>query len=440
MEVAIILVSCVVLAAYFVLILKSPKYVFFGVFLVRPLIEFLRVSIDSETARLIINGIGIVIPTSLLLVMLFQNQLFSKFNMLVLAFMLVVLASSFINEISSNSAEIAIRIISPFVMLIFPQTVIKSEDDLKKFFRIIAISSVFVLLAVLLDWDRTNINYLRGWVQDAVVTSGGGLRPRLAAVFGVPTATAFWLFQFFAVTFFLFEVESRLYRWAYLALCALMLIPMYFTFSRAAWIACFVLVLSYYLFEARYRIALVIGATVLVFSVFLLPDVLLRIQSISTVQTRITSWTGYLGSVFSQGFAPMIVGLGWIDLPAKNVLSGDLFSPGSTGIVENSYLYLLVGAGVIAFVLFWMIFVSLGHKAWTIKGKTERVVWRKLAAWGLGLIGAWFIMGMSGDVISYVVINWYFYALFGCIIAVSTNRAGMGKSNGNAFGYKVNAR
>jgi hypothetical protein len=413
----------ILIVIFIVLLLRSPKYLFFFILLVRPFIELFRINNSNEQLRLIVNGIGIIVPACLFLLMVVQNQIFKKHNLIIMLFMIAILLSTIINEPSARSFEMAVRIISPFVFLMFPQTIIKTEDDLRNYFRIIAISSIFVLLAVALDWERTNIHSLGGWIQGTIATYEGGAQPRMAAVFGVPTTTAFWLFQFYAVSFFLFTTEKRLIRWPYLLLCLLILIPIYFTYSRAAWLGCFVLVILYLFLLGHHRKALAVGAAITGLSVFMLPNILLRIQSLDSVQSRIIYWIGYVRMVFSQGLLSSLFGVGWVGLPDKNLFSGDIYDAGSTGIVENSFIFLLAGAGVISIAIFTIIFFKLARKAILIKKKGKSIFIRKYAAWCIGMISAWLIMSMSGDLVSYVIINWYFYAFFGGLLAIARNSA-----------------
>lgn len=398
---------------------RFPKQIFLIIFLFRPLLEMSRLLKEgSEFVQWIINGVGVVVPFILLFVLVFHKKILLRQNLFLIAFIGVILLSSLTHEKSLEVAEILIRLISPLILIIFPQAIIQSEKDLKTFLQIIAISTFFVLVAVTLDWERTNIHPIYGWVQDAIILKSGEIQNRFAAVFGVPTTTAFWLFQFFAVTYFLFETDRSLKRWLWMGISILLLYPLFLTFSRGAWLACWVLIFSYSLLKGR---VIKIGAWIIgivTLAAIILPDIIYRLGNPTNIKGRLEFWYGYLHAMVSQGILPWVTGLGWANLPEKNLLSGHLFRYGSTGLVENSFIFVLVGAGLLALIIFIIIFLNLARWAWWLKMNGDTSFIRDYGIWTLSMLGAWFVMSMSGDMVLYVVINWYWYAFFGCSLAL----------------------
>lgn len=396
-----------------------PKQALWLIFFVRPLLEASRlIKNDQGVVQGIINAAGVLVPAVLFGALLLRGRLFDKGSRLAWGFMLVFLLASLSHGLNAESGTLLLKVLLPFSLLLFPALAIGSEEDVKKFLRLVGYSSLIVIVLVLLDWSRTNVNPVYGWVQDIIPLKGGGARNRLASVFGVPTTTSFWLFQFLAVCYFLFETERSSRRWLWLGLCAALSVPLYLTFSRAAWIGMAVLVALYnFLKGRRFRIAvggLAFGAA----AVWFLPNLLYRMQNLATWKWRLLFWEGYLKSLSEGNALGWLIGAGLSGLPEKNVYSGSLFKYGSTGLIENSFVFVLVGAGIVAALLFVCLFVSLAKTARRLSRTSISPFVRDFGRWSLAMLAAWFIMGMAGEMVTYAVINWYFYAFFGCLLAL----------------------
>jgi hypothetical protein len=417
-----VLALAVLLASFsfFVLICwRYPDYVFWMVFLLRPLLDMTRLlKGQGLMVRWLINGIGVMVPVALLLVLILHKKLMFKENAIFLLLIGAILLSYFFHEMTAESGEMLIRILTPFAFILFPQVFIKSEEDVKTFLRLVAVSTVFVLIAICLDRSRTNVHPLSGWVQDAIMLKGGGIQNRFAAVFGVPTVTAFWLFQFFAVTYLMFEIEKFPKRWLWIGICLILSVPLFFAFSRAAWLGCWLLIFFYNLLKGRFGRTTVWVLGVVVLAAIIVPDILYRLQNPTAIHDRLLLWSGYIQTLSFKGSLSWLGGLGWANLPEKNLFTGQLVTYGSTGLVENSFLFILAGAGMLALVLFVLAFFQLARwSRWLIRNARTLFI-RDFGAWSLAMLPAWFVMSMAGDMVSYVVINWYWYASFGCVLAL----------------------
>lgn len=411
------------LAVGFVFVLtvtwRFPKGFFLAVFLLRPLVEIARLlPARPELVQGIINGAGVSIPVLLFVVLLLHGKIWEPENVLPLAFVFAFLFVGLFHEMNMESGEFMFRVLAPLALLIFPQAVIKSEKDLKTFLRIVAFSSVLVLIAVYIDQERTNIHPVFGWVQDRIPLGGGEARNRLAAVFGVPTMTAFWLFQFFAVVYFLFETERAPRRYLWAVLSAGTLVPIYFTFSRAAWLSCVAVIILYNLFVGRWRRTAVWVVSLVMVALVAVPDILFRLQNPGKASFRLQLWAGYFQSLTAGGPKAWLSGLGYANLPEKNPFSGHMISPGATGLVENSFVFLLAGAGLLTLLIFGLMILDLARRARGLTKHARNTFAGDFGAWSLSLLAAWFIMSISADVVSYAIINWYWYAYFGCIYAL----------------------
>ncbi len=412
-------VFAAVLAFILLISWRYPRQIFWAVFFFRPLLEMSRLIPEkTELVQAVINGVGVAVPTVLLLVLILHRKIWSADYRLPLAFLVVLLLSASFHEKNLEAGEMLIRILTPVVFLLFPRLVIKSEKDLRTFLHVVGASTIFVLIALYLDRDRTNIHPLFGWVQDIIPLVSGGTQRRLGAVFGVPTMTAYWVFQFFAVAFFLSDTEKSPVRFLYLGIWVILLVPIYLAFSRATWIGCLILFFLYPLVKSgrRRTVPLVLGLVAV--AVVALPNIIHRLQDPSTIGYRFSVWSGYIRSLTAGGVKAWLTGMGFADLPEKNVFTGHLYSRGATGLVENSFVFLLAGAGLIAAVVFILIALDLLRRAvWLRKhGATPFV--RDFGAWGISLLAVWLVMGMVGDMVTYVVINWYWYAYFGCLLAM----------------------
>jgi len=398
---------------------KFPRQVFWAIFLFRPLLDMSRlVPNDNVPVQTIINGVGVGVPAVLLAVLILRRRAFSKDLWIPLAFGIVLLVSALFHEKDLETGSILVRILTPVVFLLFPSLVLTSEKDLRTFLRVVGWSTVFVLVALYLDRGRTNVNPLYGWVQDAIPLLGGGTQDRLAAVFGVPTMTAYWVFQFFAVAYFLFDTERSAARFLALGLWIVLLVPIYLAFSRATWIGCLVILVAYNVLKGRRKMTTLVLSLLVVAALVALPNILFRMQNPTTVGYRFAVWSGYVRSLTARGGLAWLTGMGFANLPEKNIYTGYLYSPGATGQVENSVVYLLAGAGVVAALLFILLAWNLIRRAWWLRTKGTTRFIRDFGAWSLALLAVWLVMGTVGDMVTYVVINWYWYAFFGCLLAL----------------------
>jgi len=413
---------------------RYPRQIFWAVFFFRPLLEMSRLMKgNNELVQGIINSVGIAVPAVLLLVLVFHKKIWSEVNLLPLAFLVAMLVTGFLHGTNFEAGEMLVRILTPIVFLVYPQMIIQSEKDLKTFLRIVAVSTIFVLLAVYLDRQRTNVHPVYGWVQDAIPLKSGETQNRLGAIFGVPTMTAYWIFQFFAVAYFLFEVERAFARIAWMGIWIILLIPLYFTFARAAWLGCLIVPFLYSYLKGRLvrTTTWIIGGIIM--AIVVLPNILFRLQNPATIEFRLRFWFGYIRSWIEGGVGSWLTGMGFARLPEKNIYSGYLYVPAGTGLVENSLIFLLVGAGLVAVIVFILMILNLARRAsWLRKNGTTPLI-RNFGAWSLALLVVWFVMGMVGDMVSYVVINWYWYAFFGCILALWRNRKEPAQSQGGIF-------
>jgi hypothetical protein len=398
---------------------RFPKQALWLIFLSRPLLEASRlIKNDQGFVQAVINACGVLIPVILFAVLLLRGEFFAKGGRIAPCFMLVFLIASVGHGLNAESGTLLLKVLMPFSLLLFPSLAVKSEEDLKTFLKLIAFSSLVVIAAVLLDWHRTNVNPVYGWVQDIIPLKSGESQNRLASVFGVPTTTSFWLFQFIAVCYFLYETERSSRRWFWLGICAFLSIPLYLTFSRAAWIGTALMVGLFNILKGRrFRMAaggLAFGAAALWF----LPNILFRLQNLASWKWRLLYWAGFLKSMSGRDILNWVTGLGLTDLPEKNLFTGSLFNYGSTGIIENSFVFILVGAGGVALLLFVGLFVSLAKTARFLSRMGASPFIRDFGRWSLSMLAAWLVMGMSGEMVTYAVINWYWYVFFGCLAAL----------------------
>lgn len=404
---------------------KYPKQIFLATFLLRPLLEWSRLYSqaglmyqEADSIRLAINVIGVLIPCILLLTAVLRKKLDIASNKWIIYYILLTLFSAMFHEKSEDVGVMLGRLITPFLLMIYPQSIFSSDKDLKRFLLTTGISTVFVAIAVCLDWENTNIHPVFGWVQDLVILSDGSEQERMAAVFGVPTATGFWLFQFFAVLYILFETSQTRFKYVWLAGCAGFIYPIYMTFSRSAWISCLILVFTYNFLKRRLkRFGAVVVFCVLAILVAL-PDIIMRMQNVQSMEGRITLWAGYFTALFKGGLFAVLLGLGLEDLPGKNVSTGYYFDIGSTGFVENTFIYILASTGLFALIAFCIIFYGIARQSVWLKNHSDSPFRKDYSIWTLSLLMSWFVMSMSGDMLTYTVINWYFYTFMGWTAAL----------------------
>lgn len=133
---------------------------------------------------------------------------------------------------------------------------------------------------------------------------------------------------------------------------------------------------------------------------------------------RIVLWKRYFQTILMKGDSAWFAGLGWSGLPEKNIYAEHFFSYGSTGIVENTFIFILISGGILALGLFLLLVLQLICRAvWLAKnGHTPYL--GDFGVWWLAMLAAWLAMSLTGEVVTYVGINWYFYVFFGCVLAL----------------------
>ena len=405
----------------FFLIYQYREMALMVIFFLRPLLELGRLTPWREQfTEWVIGPVGLLISLLMFLVLIFRNKLFDRNNSYLLGFIVVTLFIAVVNGVNFQVWDLMARIISPLVFLVFPQLFINDERQVKRFIMVVALSTAIVIVSILLDFDRTNVNPIFEWDQDQITLSTGELQPRMAAVFGVTTTTAYWLFQFFAVIFILGNLAEGTKRYGWSIVMLILLYGIYVTYCRTAWVACLLLFVVYNILNRRYSLIGIIG--VMVFALIVLnPDIITRITDLGSLIGRLEFWFGYMQVMMMKGFQTWLLGLGWADIllgiGAVEVIEG------STGLVENTYLFILAGTGLIPLLLLLGFFGNLAAQAlWLVKHGDTRFS-RNLGAWGFSLLGCWFLMSMTGEMITYVVINWYYYVFFGMFSALYSIKA-----------------
>jgi hypothetical protein len=382
---------------------------FFLLFFFRPVIELSRIEGITIFGFSIAEIIGIIIPVIFIILLLFKYPSNIKIQPILLIFIVLAILTQLFHGI--KNVNNLIRVISPILFFLYPQTIKWSDDNILKFIRSICYSLPFVFIAIIISYNAPPLVL-------AELDIGGDFIPRWGGFFYVPTRMAYWLSIFFVtgIFYFIIEKKSKL-SYLYLMFVILLLVPIYWTFSRTAWVSCLICILLMFLMIRKYWIAVVITLTAILINIFFI-GVGERMASDPEGLGRLLLWIPVISMFADLSILNKLFGVGWANIMDRLVRYLPFNYPiEGVGTTENMYLYLLLGGGLVILIVFILFIVFLLRSLWKLSRKGSTRISRNFGMFAFSVVIMMIIQGLTDDLIISPVMNWYYYAIAGTAIS-----------------------
>lgn len=292
--------------------------------------------------------------------------------------------------------------IQMILMYFFVLNIIKDEDQQK---NLIMLMSLVVLLASI----RSYRSFSGGEAFSYVKRYEGpfwyvGLNANHFAAFIAYCWAAF-------LGFFFFDINKKR-KWIFLSTVVFALHPLFFAYSRGAYLATLGAITFYGIIKKR-SLLIVVAVIILVWQIILPKSVVDRIMMTKTesgelessASHRLILWNHAMGlleqnPIFGAGF-----GAFGFTVPEEEILSD----------THNFYVKILCEQGLIGFILFLMLFYKAFRSGWQLFkiGKTH--FHQGLGFGFMGTVIASMITNMFGDRWSYFVLGSYFWIFWGLV-------------------------
>ena len=388
----------------------NAKKGFFAIFLLRPIVEISRLGHSTILGLSASDVVGLIIPLTLVVVILLKHPRPIRIRGWLGAFVGLVVFTQVIHGMA-NLPQL-IRVLSPIPFLIFPQIIEWKDKNVLKFIQSVCYSIPLVLLAVVLSRSAHDLLPTGVDIQGMMVGRWGG-------VFYVPTLMGYWLSIFFLFGFLgSIAASSQRLKRLFLGGSLLLLVPIYWTFSRTAWVSCAVGLLIVLIMSKRYRESFVV--LVLAFAInFVFTGVGQRLTSDLQGVGRLVLWIPIATMFWRWDNFDKILGVGWANIDGHLLH----FLPSSwpiigVGLTENSFLFILLGAGLLASLsyLFYWLFILRGTKR--LAKMQISTISKLFAILAFALTSMMLLQGLTDDLVTSPVLNWYFYAVAGIVDAM----------------------
>lgn len=215
-----------------------------------------------------------------------------------------------------------------------------------------------------------------------------------------------------ALLFGMYLMDKHKYRrWLYLAAAVFSIHPLFFTYSRGAYVAVFVILVLYGLLKQR---TLLIGAAVFVFTwQFVLPE---------TVVERITMTESPSGEIEDSAAHRLIVWHRAMNLFHDNFIFGIGFNSfgftvpaGELTDTHNFYLKTAAEQGIIGLFVLGLVFLRALSGGWQLFRTGQSPFHRGLGLGFLGCTVAMAVTNIFGDRFSYFVMGSYFWIFWAMV-------------------------
>ncbi len=400
---------------FFLFILVRPREMLAGILLIRPTLDLLL-----EQTKISLGSVEFGAGAGLNLAVIFLALLFRLYDQNsfkanpAIKWWALYLFFLFIAACHSPYLGSAIRSLidnaTYFAMFMLPFLIVKSQKDFNYWIKIIALS--FVIPVVVGNID------LLVWHGRHFADSG----QRIAGSFGHPNILAYFLA--FGLTFYFYMTRSKLFKFSRLmsffiiALMVNMLVLLFATKTRNAWIACFIGFFIYGLLRDRKFVLILLVITPMA---MLIPSVHQRVVNVFDSSTAVDADYHGLNSYewrleMWKSCIPMILQrpLQGYGLTSFMPMSAEFSTVGTEG-AHNVYLELLFETGIFGLLSFVIMFLSLLKIFW------KRMVHppdlgSKLAAILLGYIASYMIICSADNLMYYLAFNWYVWFFLGLLI------------------------
>ena len=323
-------------------------------------------------------------------------------------------AAGYLSIIDSASFSVslleAIRVSAVVVMLAVLEVMLVDREMIKRL-----IASIYVSAVVPVGYTIFNVV-----THHAQFTSGGF--DRYQGTFSQPNPFAIYLTMLIVMGAALFPHLTQRKKIGMAVLLFLSVVCLYFTFTRSAWIAC-VIGLFAVAIMGRRRLMLGILVGGIMVSLVALPSVAARFADLGSS----TSAAGYSSNSLSWRFSF------WGDvLPLANRdpitgigLNMSSFATSQQKEPHNDFLRAYVETGIIGVIAYLALLVSMVLVARDSMRFTKRRAWsyeRSIAVGFAACVIAFVVISIVSNVISEVIVLWYYVAFAAAAYAVTRYR------------------
>jgi O-antigen ligase len=346
--------------------------------------------------------INIVVLLIAFLLVLEKPKLFpTKLALFWLPFMIIALFGVVLSPVKADAIRTYLTILSYFAIFIIAVYLVRTPADFNKSIRLVVWSSVLPVIYGIID----TVLHMRG------------SEFRLQSTFAHPNIFAFYLVLVISLSLYLIKTKITPLK-TFGRACVtfnmiLMLAELLLTQTRSAWVACFVIFLSYALFfERKYLFYLLLLPIV----VLLVPSVRDRLANLNSSNEvyqyaelnsfswRVSIWESALRWMEAVKY---ITGYG---LDSFKYHSRTFFlKAGTTNWgAHNVYVQIVFEIGILGLMSFLALFVNITKHLKTLL-KKENLGFFVLMA----LIAEYLVVAGSDNTLAYLVFNWYFFFALG---------------------------
>ncbi len=312
-----------------------------------------------------------------------------------------VLAISFVGLAVAVDREAAfqdwLRLAGVFVLYVLVVDLIRTRDDVRRIITVMVLSAVVPLAIGMYQAVTGNGNH-----------DTAGLN-RIYGTFVHPSPYASYLVQLLplAVVFFV-HTRMRIARVVLGAMIPLMVLSVYATQTRAAWIGLAVVVIVFAGMRARWTLFFLPLVAAALF--FALPGVESRFGEVgnnySSVLWREQQWERSFSVASSLQLVTTGAGLGSINAALGN-------------LAHNEYLRLLVETGIIGLTAMIVLYAQLVRVALRGYRHAGNAFERDLMLAFLMTFAARAVIALTDNLVAFPVLEWYFWSFAAVIIVMS---------------------
>lgn len=319
--------------------------------------------------------------------------------------------AGYLSIIDSGSFSVslleAIRVTAVVVMLAVLEVLLVDRDSIKRL-----IGAIYVSAVIPVGLTMFNVVF-----HHAQFTSGGF--DRYQGTFSQPNPFAIYLTMLIVMGAALFPHLTIRKRILMLALLVGCVISLYFTYTRSAWIACIIgLFLVAYLGRRRLMLGIMIGSMLL--SLVAVPSIAQRFADLGqstnasgTASNSLTWRFDYWGQVLPLANKDPITGIG---------LKMSSFETSQQKEPHNDFLRAYVETGVVGTIAYFLLLWSMGAVArQSVRFTRKRFgsYEHSIAVGFAGCVIAFVLISLVSNVISEVIVLWYYVAFAAAAYAVT---------------------
>jgi O-antigen ligase len=387
-------------------------------FTIRPLLDITGPA-QQITGRLPLQAIFATITVLVLVASYFLQPSLAKGSVrseqILWALAALTLLAMFIGPLGTGFDN-GVRTLFAWIVGILIGRLFETEDKIETFCRVVFFSSVLVLLIV------------SAYLDVVEITAGVEESSRLGGQFGVPNTLAGVAFVFFSYGLFVLDkLQSRFQKGAAVALLLALTAVIFRTQSKTVGVMAVVITLAWIAAKKKWKIFGAAFVLVIIVAV-VLPQLGVQSRVLSIVPSsddaseelltltgRTILWSAQVQLFDDANILQKFFGVGW-GAPLENYRRWGF---DETSVTENSYLWLLIGGGIVSFLLFLTLLGAVLYKAVHLLRHPKNEFQRSLASFCLIITLSLAIECSTNDILLAPVIASYHFAIISMFLAHS---------------------